>query len=381
MKPAGVFVLIDALGWPIIEEADFLSHLLTHRQPVRTVLGFSSGAIPTILTGAYPAETGHWNLFYYDPEGSPFRWLRRARCLPDAVLDHRITRKLLTEAGRRALGLGDQFECQVSPRILPYFNFVEKRSIYQPGGIAGARSIFDCLAERRVAYRVYTYHRGRDAELVERAVADLRRGAARFYFLYLSELDAFLHAHWGDQPALRREMTGYATGLERLFGAALAANHETQLAVFSDHGMTPVRHHIDLAREIEDLGFRMPEDLLAVYDSTMARFWFFRPAAREAVSNRLKGLSCGRPISDNELRDLGVYFPDRRFGELIFLLEPGWLLATSDFHRSGWMPAGMHGYHPSDRRSDGVFLSNRQPAWPIEGLADVYRALRAAAEG
>jgi len=49
--------------------------------------------------------------------------------------------------------------------------------------------------------------------------------------------------------------------------------------------MTPVEHAYDLVSEIEGLGFLMPEDYLAVYDSTMARYWFFErspPAARSS---------------------------------------------------------------------------------------------------
>ena len=46
-----IFILIDALGWEYIKERPFLNDVLPHRQPLRTVLGFSSGAIPTILTG------------------------------------------------------------------------------------------------------------------------------------------------------------------------------------------------------------------------------------------------------------------------------------------------------------------------------------------
>ena len=75
-RQINLFVLIDALGWQYVQGTNFLSDLLPYRRPLRTVLGFSSGAIPTILTGAAPTETGHWNLFYYDPKESPYRWLR-----------------------------------------------------------------------------------------------------------------------------------------------------------------------------------------------------------------------------------------------------------------------------------------------------------------
>src|SRR5215472_5186291 len=161
-----IFVLIDALGWKYVEGRDFFLDVLGYRQPLRTILGFSSGAIPTMLTGAPPTVNGHWNLFYYDPRGSPFRWLRHFQFLPDWLLDQRITRKLLKETGRRLLGLGPLFECCVSPRLLFLFNWVERRNIYQCGGISGARSIFDQLHEKNVPFRAYTYHHSTDAEIL-----------------------------------------------------------------------------------------------------------------------------------------------------------------------------------------------------------------------
>src|SRR5260370_17300529 len=100
------FVLIDALGWKLLKGREFLSDLLPYRRPLRTVLGFSSGAIPTILTGRPPVQTGHWNLFYYDPKASPFRWLRHFGFLPDRLLDHRVTRNLLKKLAQLLFSLG-----------------------------------------------------------------------------------------------------------------------------------------------------------------------------------------------------------------------------------------------------------------------------------
>ena len=64
-----VFVLIDALGWEIIKDRRFLNNELPVRMPLKTVLGYSSGAIPTLLTGRTPAEAGHWNIVLLRPRG------------------------------------------------------------------------------------------------------------------------------------------------------------------------------------------------------------------------------------------------------------------------------------------------------------------------
>jgi hypothetical protein len=371
-----IFVLIDALGWEVLKEHRFLNDELPYRVPLRTILGFSSGAIPTMLTGEPPAVTGHWNLFYYDPAGSPFRWLRRFAFLPDAILDNRLTRKLVKEAGRRFLGMGPNFECCVSPRVLPYFNFLERRDIYGRRGILNVDSIIDQLADAGVRYRVYTYHQWTDEEILSRAVSDVSTRAAEFFLVYLCEMDSTLHDHWGDRGRLQDKLDWYAVRLRQLFDAALRSDPNARLIITSDHGMAPVRHHYDLARDVASLRLKLIDDYLAVYDSTMARFWCFSERARQAISQLLLSLSCGRILPDDELARLGVFFPDRRYGEIIFLLHPGWIFAKSDFHGTGWMPAGMHGYHPADASSDAIFLSNLPPSVEVRSVADVFHCLR-----
>ena len=372
-KQLSVFVLIDALGWRYVEGRDFLSDLLPHRQPLKTVLGFSSGAIPAMLTGVPPAVNGHWNLFYYDPEGSPFRWFRHFRYLPDWLLEQRVTKKLLKEIGRRLLGLGPLFECCVSPRLLPYFNWVERRNIYDRGGIAGAPSIFDQLHEEGVPFRVYTYHHSTDAEILREAEKDIRSQAASFYFLYLSEMDMFLHMNCDAPDKIEERLRWYDKGLRKIFETARHANADATFAVSSDHGMTRVSKKYDLLKHFEDSSLSMPRDYLAVFDSTMARFWFFNEPARREILDVLGKIPCGHVLSDTELKKFGVFFGDRRFGEVVFLLHPGWLFSRSDFNGAGWKPIGMHGYHPDDPYSDGVFLSNREPENPIRSVQDVHQ--------
>jgi hypothetical protein len=97
------------------------------------------------------------------------------------------------------------------------------------------------------------------------------------------------------------------------------------------------------------------------------------------ITSLLASLPCGRVLDDAELERLGILFPDRRYGEVIALLDPGWLLASSGFNGSRWRPAGMHGYHPDDADSDGVFLASATPLAPVRSLADVHACLSEAA--
>jgi len=140
-----------------------------------------------------------------------------------------------------------------------------------------------------------------------------------------------------------------------------------------------VRTGYDLMKDIEALGFTMPEDYLAVYDSTMARYWFFSEEARQRVGAVLAANPCGRILPEAELRELGIFFADNRFGELIFLLHPGWILSRSDFNGPQWAPAGMHGYHPDDSHSDAVFLTSHPAAQTMRTIADIFPHMHAAA--
>jgi predicted AlkP superfamily pyrophosphatase or phosphodiesterase len=178
--------------------------------------------------------------------------------------------------------------------------------------------------------------------------------------------------HCNEPDEVKARLRWYDENLRKVFAAAREINPETVFAVTSDHGMTPVQKTFDLIHEVETLNLRMPKDYLAVYDSTMGRFWFFNDSARHAVVSRLQNLPCGRFLSDSEQQELGVLFADRRYGEAIFLLHPGWLISKSNFNGPAWRPIGMHGYHPDDSYSDGVFLVSQEPTICMNSVANVY---------
>ena len=118
----------------------------------------------------------------------------------------------------------------------------------------------------------------------------------------------------------------------------------------------------------------MPQDYAVVYDSTMARFWFFNDRARWLVSECLKGIPEGRVIEDEELARLGALFPDRYFGELIFLVQEGVLITPS--HMGARPIRGMHGYHPGDRHSYAALCTNQETIpEDIRAIPDIFRLM------
>ena len=372
-----VFTLIDALGWTYIKDRPLLPDILTYRREVRTVLGFSSGAIPTLLSGKLPRESGHWNLFYYDPARSPFRWVRWFRFLPSSILNHRVVRRGIRFISQRMSRFGGYFQLYGVPvELLPYFDICEKKDIYRPGGVPS--SLFDRLEELGVRYRTYSYHQFSDEEIVQTAQRDMNEGKYDFYFLYLSELDAYLHNACQDAEGVERQLSRYEKWLGEVYETARRADEDVVFYVLSDHGMTPKRSGYDLVGKIHELNLAMPRDYLALYDSTMARFWFFNERAEKQITARLTELDCGHILSEKEKRDLGIDFPDHRQGKTVFLMNPGVLIEPSFFGKTA--PEGMHGFHPDDPYSSAVFLSNAKPEKEIQTLVDVHQVMAECAD-
>jgi hypothetical protein len=90
----------------------------------------------------------------------------------------------------------------------------------------------------------------------------------------------------------------------------------------------------------------------------MARFWFFNDRSRKQIVECLNQIPEGRILPDEELKALGTYFPDRAFGELIFLVKEGVLIVPS--HMGERPIRAMHGYHPSDKHSFATFCSSQE---------------------
>ena len=367
-----IYVLVDALGWELLRGRPFLDDVLVDRRWLVTILGYSSGAIPSILCGRLPSEHGHWNLFYRSPAQSPFRWTRLLRPLPAPLVENRVTRRIVKHVSRRLCGYTGYFSIYDYPVAhLDQFDLTEKRNIYQPGG-CDAPTIFDRFQEAGLEWECYTYHQYRDEEILALAPARAASTRARVLFLYLSGLDHYLHFHIHDAAGVTARLRWYEVGLRRVLAAARAAR-PAEMFVFSDHGMTPVRSTYDLARDVAILGLRVPEDFLPAYDSTMARFWVWNDRARRRLEDFLGAHPCGRLLGRDELERLGIWFDDDRYYHLLFLLKPGVLLCPS--HMGSVRFAGMHGYHPSEPTCDAVLLATAPIARPADHITDIHAVL------
>jgi hypothetical protein len=372
-----IFIMLDACGWEIIKNDPFAKSFAPHRHRMESVFGYSSACVPSILSGRWPVEHRNWCYFVYDPKNSPFRMLRPLRWLPKVITGRRIVRRMLTKLVKRRLNFRGYFDLYNIPfKYISLYDFTEKKSPLRPGGMNRGPNIFDFLTRRHIPYFAS------DPDKSERQnLDDLKEKLPDidFAFMYWPGLDGLLHSVGNNAPEISEKLRHYEKWITEVINAAKEHYREVHLYVFSDHGMANCDEHLDLRAKIDPLPVEMEEDYAVVYDSTMARFWFFNENARNVITSTLKKVTQGRILSDEELGGMNALFEDRYFGELIFLVKEGVLIVPS--HMGERPIRAMHGYHPTDKHSYAALCTNLEELpFQVRSIPEIFRLMTSEAE-
>jgi hypothetical protein len=350
-KPLKVVFLVDALGWEVVQRFRFCEDLLEHRAELGTVLGYSSAAIPSLLSGCTPGEHGAWSMYRLAGKKAPFGYLKFLPKLPHPLewRARRLARRI-TDGRGDISGYYDLYDIPL--KLLARFDLALYDDPYLPGGL-GSETIFDALARENIPYKLW-YYKTSEADNIKGLTDAMDRGFD-LLFLYTAELDALQHGAGVFDRAVEEKLGVYEKFLSEVLEKAGKLGRDLSVYVLSDHGMTDVHSDVDLWGHLEGRGFKIGKDYLAFFDSTMARFWGpdrVKAAAVEFLGETGKG----RLLSDDDLKRYGCLFDDRSYGESIFLMEPGVMIVPSFMGRE--RIAAMHGYDPEDDYSKGCFLTN-----------------------
>jgi hypothetical protein len=374
-----IFIMVDACGWEIVKNDPFAKAYAPYRHRLESVFGYSSACVPSILSGRWPVEHRNWCYFVYDPKNSPFKRLRPLRWLPSALTSRRIVRRLLTKAVKQQLNFRGYFDLYNIPfKHISLYDFTEKKSPLKPGGMNRGPNIFDFLTRRHIPYFAS------DPDSTERQNLDVLKekitgSEIDFAFMYWPGLDGLLHAVGNQSPEIPAKLRHYDKWIQELLNHAKYHYREIHLYVFSDHGMANCDEHLDLRSKVEALPYQLGKDYAVVYDSTMARFWFFNDRARQAITQLLNQTPQGRILPDGELAEMKTLFEDRYFGELIYLVKEGVLIVPS--HMGERPIRAMHGYHPTDKHSYATLCTNQHelPA-QVTAIPDIFKLMTLEAE-
>ena len=339
-------------------------------------MGYSSGALPTILTGASPAVHGRMCLFSAPRRQrsgvlTPLTWLG---LLPRIVHERRRVRSLAARALARIQGLSGYVALhQVPPQAFRWLDIPEREDMFRAPDIGGVPTFL--ATARKAGLDVYAapwqipeHQRFAHAH---RVLADRQ---PRLSFLYAGALDGALHRD-GNRPQTIVEVgRGIARAIARarqLLAAGLTGGVADVLTlVVGDHGMADVNRVVDPRPVADSLtGTRL------FVDSTMMRFWGDvrqLERARRAVE---RSRAPGRWLDTAALSERDVPMTDAPYGDAIFVLEEGALFAPSFL---GGRVRGMHGYDTSCQSANAALASDHAIPAGVTSTAGIAGYVREA---
>lgn len=375
-----IFVFVDALGYEVVKQYPWFLKELKFRKAIQMQFGYSSTALPTILTGESPRTHEHFSFFYYDPKSSPFKkafYLKLFSLLPEKISGWWKFRTLLSKFVKKHLGYTGYFQLyNMNLKSLDKMNYCEKKDIFSKGAFGNVKNIKDVLEEDGRKYYITPWQNSED-DNYKNVLREINDGEVEFLLMYTAQLDGVLHNNPIRSEPVQKILNIYNDRILNVYKQAKLKYKDVDITVISDHGMTPYTKSVDLRKSIKGMDLNEHEDYFAVYDSTMLRLWYLNPRARRMIQKHLE-VVCqkhGSLVSDTDKTKFGIDFKNNKFGDDIFLLKPGLQIVPSDMGKKPMY--GMHGYHPDHIHSNASILSLRPIPDYISHVSDFFKLFKA----
>jgi len=361
-----LIIIIDALGYDLLEQTSF--SLSFPNEPVRLVPPYGFGEAALMWSGELPQKTGRWNEFKYNPGLSPFRWTRFLPLKPLDILRERfsfrmlyfldlVVRRVIKVISARLSQISSPSTYQIPFSKLRYFLPVHDWETYQFNSLNGHKTLFGILKGREITHCYIGYPELRtDFDVYNKSREAVKEHQLTISFFF--ELDSIEHWHGKESMEVNKklnELSGFVNGLVALFKKN---NPGGNIIIFSDHGMSRVEKTIDVESKLKWIGLRDGIDYLSFYDATMARFWFFNEESKMKIIDKLRTIEEGRILQNSELKEAGLNFKDRTFGDLIFAAKQG-VMIFPNYFQGKMLFRAVHGHCPPFRDEYGFFLTDK----------------------
>lgn len=362
-------VFVDALGpQQLARFGDRLSGL-SHQKPLSGVLGYSSGALATILTGAPPAAHGRMCLFTASPPGrksilTPLAWLG---LLPKILHERASLRRLVARVLSAAEGLTGYVALhRVPPEAFRWLDIPERDDLFQARDVGGVPTFL--AAARRAGLSVFAAPWQVPEEPRWRlSIETLERGGIDLAFLYATELDAALHMGGNDGRQAAEAIERIGTNIERARDAMRRDGGDVVTLVIGDHGMADVHTFVDPRPFVAKGSARV------FVDSTMMRFWGDDASLQKARASLERARLPGSWLDTAALNEREAPTAGDPYGRAMFLLDEGAIFAPSFV---GGRVRGMHGYDVGSRSARAALASDAEIPEGCSNIADLAAIIR-----
>ena len=390
-RPYIVLLLyIDALPLNSLTKMPFLSTLLRkkvkHLQSslinVSNVPGYSFAIQNSLFSGKLPQETNHWMPYFYHEKAIKSENFLQIYSISSLI--SRISRRfgitlwnnnlpLLMRKGlflfKHILYLSTKgVKIRSIPTTLldyfgtfpyyyinelPYFRLFTNEMMKRTDFKVNTSFIFDSHHKRNLITRVYDLLRFINSLSEERYL----------FVLYSDELDYIGH-HYSPNSILWIKSLHLIDNIIRMLVMYFLKNEiPFELIIFSDHGMCPVHIIVDITKHLHLLYEMMLKNKIVLFiDSTIMLIWYQKEHIRESILEYLQRKASSLAffvfdrIRDMELlRNYGIYFNTRLYGDTIIQLREGFSFFPN-FYSDFIIFRGAHGYVPESTHQKSFIL-------------------------
>jgi predicted AlkP superfamily pyrophosphatase or phosphodiesterase len=317
--------------------------------------GFAQRTV--LFSGRYPDTSNNFSAFVFDPDNSPFQWVKKLGSAGSVVRARRMLYPLrwgIDKATKALTGAYHTDPAWIPPQYLPFFRPCEDmRPMYEPQAL-GATSIFDLCRSHGKKFR-YLAHpvSGDDDEIHSMLVRSLRKEKdIDLYVAQFSVTDEMGHHHGPHSNAMRRGFLRELDGKIASIHAALTASHEQwNLFLCGDHGMAPVREEVNARALLESADAVAGEDYVLFVNSTLLVIWYLSPRGRRAIEPLLGSIPGSEILTQEDRKRLRIPV-GREWGDAMVAAHPGVMYWPDYFHVTDHKIVGMHGY--IDKSEEGL---------------------------
>ncbi len=359
-----VIICLDAFKFDYLDKTIFLKKLSkkNHSGKLQTTIGFTS-VEATLLTGKLPDQLGFWNEFYYNAADSPFKLIKFFRFFDGTIFEKPL--RFLFEFIYNGLRLLSGHNYFFSIHAIP-FDQIHKfdtsiKDSWVNSNLFKSASIFNQLDKKKIEYLCFDWpvvsnNRGfhidilspnKDESKIESLIKNIDR--ADVFWLHIWDLDSTTHAYGTKSYKTEEEILQVDALCEKLVNQ-ISRKYKIKFLFWSDHGMCDIYKTIDLSELTENLNVTM------FLDSCIARFWVEEEAGKKELLKRLNHFKDdGHLITDQEMKNYGINFSDKRQGDLTYICHPGVLIFPNYYNRTKPEKA-MHGYMPRNKNMQGFYI-------------------------
>ena len=382
-----VFLLLDAFRQDYLspENTPFLWKCAQegeHYSGVEQSFGFCERT--EILTGLPSDQSGFFTAIGFDPPNSPYADVGSLHLLnlaEQVVLPmlSLVPKRFGNKVHRRLRFYAQQYfrsrGISMPSFMIPYpwlcnFALTEDRMDLRLPEAFPSPSVLTLLTD---AGRTYSYDTftalgfsatyTSDQERLNAVIDDLSRHKKDLYLTYIASADAHGHRLGPESAEFRTAIQALDNMLGHFVRQAEAAAPQNRYLFVGDHGMLTVTDEFNAEKEIQNLlheaKLKSGEDVLYFLDSTMVRFWELTDRARQDLGDTLRKSQAfgnrGAWMNISMARHFHAPWPDRRYGDHLWLADAG-VLVFPDFYHRITPCKGMHGYDPRLPESQGICI-------------------------